>query len=133
MTTTPMAAQRRSPQGWATFVVVYLVLAGVLNLIWGIAALENKAYFASNGLLWSTLNTWGWIAIILGAIQMLGAGLVASRNAAGAVIAVFLAFCGIMFNFLSIGAYPVWSVILLVIDALIIWGVTVHSEQFVKE
>jgi hypothetical protein len=133
VSTTPMVAERSSPRGWSTFVVVYLLLAGVLNLVWGIAALENKAYFASNGLLWSTLNTWGWIAIILGAVQMLGAGLVASRNAAGAVIAVFLAFCGIMFNFLSIGAYPVWSVILLVIDGLIIWGVTVHSEQFVKE
>jgi hypothetical protein len=128
-----MGRELRSPQGWATFVAVYLLIAGVLNLIWGIAALENKAYFASDGLLWSTLNTWGWIAVVLGAVQLIGAGLVAARNAAGAVIAVFLAFCGIMFNFLSIGAYPVWSVILLVLDGLIIWGVTVHSEQFVKE
>jgi hypothetical protein len=128
-----MATQRRASQGWAIFVAVYLMIAGVLNVIWGIAALENKAYFTSEGLLWSTLNTWGWVAIVVGAIQLFGAALVAARSAAGAVIAVFLAFCGILFNFLSIGAYPVWSAILLLIDGLIIWGVTVHSEQFVRE
>lgn len=133
MSTTPMAAQRHSSHGWATFVAVYLMIAGVLNVIWGIAALENKAYFTSEGLLWSTLNTWGWVAIVVGAIQLVGAALVAGRSAAGAVIAVFLAFCGILFNFLSIGAYPIWSAVLLLIDGLIIWGVTVHSEQFVRE
>lgn len=114
------------------FVAVYLLIAGVLNLIWGIAALENKSYFATGGLLWSELNTWGWVAIVVGAIQVLGAGLVAARNVAGAVIAAVLAFCGIMLNFLSIGAYPIWSAILLVVDAMIIWAVTVHSEQFTK-
>ncbi len=133
MSTTPIASPRSSSHGWATFVAVYLLMAGVLNLIWGIAALENKAYFVNGGLLWSTLNTWGWVAIILGAIQLFGAALVAARSAAGAVIAIFLAFCGILFNFLSIGAYPIWSAILLLIDGLIIWGVTVHSEQFVRE
>jgi hypothetical protein len=108
------------------------MIAGVLNIVWGIAALANKSYFVSGGLLWSELNTWGWVAIILGAIQMLGSALVAARNAAGALIAGFLAFCGILLNFLSIGAYPVWSAILLVIDALVIWGVTVHADEFMK-
>jgi hypothetical protein len=49
------------------------------------------------------------------------------------VIAGFLAFFGIMLNFLSIGAYPVWSVILLVVDAMIIWAVTVHADAFVTD
>lgn len=133
MSTSPMAAERRTSHGWAVFVAVYLLIAGVLNLIWGIAALENKAYFTTNGLLWSSLNTWGWVAIVVGAIQLIGSACVAARMAFGAVVAVFLAFCGIIFNFLSIGAYPVWSAILLLIDGLIIWGVTVHSEQFVRE
>jgi hypothetical protein len=122
-----------SSSGWATFVAVYLTIMGVLNIVWGIAALSNKSYFISGGLLWSELNTWGWAAIILGAIQVLGAMLVAARRAGGAVIAGFLAFCGIMLNFLSIGAYPVWSVTLLVIDALVIWAVTVHADAFITD
>jgi hypothetical protein len=132
VSTTPTPTQQsRAVGGWAIFVAVYLLIAGVLNIIWGIAALDDKSYFVSGGLLWESLNTWGWVAIIVGGLQMLGAILVAARSAAGAVIAGFLAFCGIMLNFLSIGAYPVWSITLLVIDALIIWGVTVHSDEFV--
>jgi hypothetical protein len=131
---TPTSTQQyQSSSGWATFVAVYLSIAGVLNIIWGIAALSSKSYFISGGLLWSELNTWGWVAIIVGAIQVIGAMLVAARRAGGAVIAGFLAFFGIMLNFLSIGAYPVWSTILLVIDALIIWGVTVHADAFVTD
>jgi hypothetical protein len=127
------AGEQTSSPGWALFVAAYLVIAGVLNIIWGIVALDNKSYFVSGGLLWSELNTWGWIAIVVGAIQILGSMLVAARRAGGAVIAGFLAFFGIMLNFLSIGAYPVWSVIMLVVDAMIIWAVTVHSDAMLRE
>jgi hypothetical protein len=130
---TPTTQEYQSSSGWATFVAVYLTLTGVLNIVWGIAALSNKSYFTTGGLLWSELNTWGWVAIIVGAIQVLGAILVAARRAGGAIIAGTLAFFGIMLNFLSIGAYPVWSVILLVIDAIIIWAVTVHSDAFLTD
>jgi hypothetical protein len=140
MSSTPTSGQQYRPQGeytsspgWALFVAAYLVIAGVLNIVWGIVALDNKSYFTSGGLLWSELNTWGWIAIIVGAIQILGSMLVAARRAGGAVIAGFLAFFGIMLNFLSIGAYPVWSVIMLVVDAMIIWAVTVHSDAMLRE
>ncbi|HWX45033.1 MAG TPA: hypothetical protein VNY52_06895 [Solirubrobacteraceae bacterium] len=129
----PQRDYQQSSPGWAVFVAAYLGIAGILNVIWGIAALDNKAYFTSGGLLWSSLNTWGWIAIVVGAIQILGAILVAARRAGGAIIAGSLAFIGIMLNFLSIGAYPVWSVIGLVIDSLIIWAVTVHSDAFLDE
>lgn len=122
-----------SSSGWATFVAAYLTIVGVLNVIWGIVALSNKTYFISGGLVWSELNTWGWVAIVIGAIQIIGALLVAARRAGGAVIAGTLAFFGIMLNFLSIGAYPVWSAVMLVVDALIIWAVTVHSDAFVTD
>lgn len=139
MSATPPSTQQyrqgeeHSSPGWAIFVAAYLVIAGVLNIIWGIVALDNKSYFVSGGLLWSELNTWGWVAIIVGAIQILGSILVAARRAGGAIIAGFLAFFGIMLNFLSIGAYPVWSVILLVLDAMIIWAVTVHSDALLSD
>ena len=132
MSTTPSSDRTGSSrEGWAGFVAIYLLIAGILNLIWGVAALEDKSYFASGGLLWSSLNTWGWVAIVFGAIQAVGALLIIAGNLAGALIAGFLAFCGILLNFLSIGAYPIWSAILLAIDALIIWAVTVHGDQFV--
>ena len=37
---------------------------------------------------------------------------------------------GSLMNFLSIGAHPAWSVIAMSCDALVLWAVTVHSDQF---
>ena len=117
--------------GWVTFVASYLAIAGVLNVLWGVAALAEKRNFAEDGLIWSTLSTWGWIVLIVGAVQLVGAFLVISRRTAGPVVAASLAFVGLLANFLSIGAYPIWSVILLVVNALILWAATVHSDEFV--
>lgn len=117
--------------GWPVFVAVYLLTVGILNALWGIAAIAEKDNFVEDGLVWSTLQTWGWVVLIVGVVQLLGSGLVVARRAGGAVIAGFLAFLGLLVNFLSIGAYPIWAVILMAIDALILWAVTVHSDEFV--
>lgn len=127
----PVLSQSDRRSGWVTFVALYLGIAGVLNLVWGIAALSNKSYFVQDGLLWSHLNTWGWIMIVVGAVQLAGAGLVAARVGVGVVIAAGLACLGLIVNFLSIGAYPLWSGVLLVIDGLILWAVAAHSDDFI--
>lgn len=127
MSSTPAGTR----SGWPVFVAVYLLTVGILNVLWGIAAIAEKENFVEDGLVWSTLQAWGWVVLIVGAVQLLGAGLVVARRAGGAMIAGFLAFLGLLVNFLSIGAYPIWAVILMAIDALILWAVTVHSDEFV--
>jgi hypothetical protein len=115
--------------GWITFAGTYLVLAGVLTLIWGIAALSKKSYFAEEGLLWSKLSVWGTVAILVGVAQILGGGLIYLRRMGGLIIGLVLAMCGILLNFITIGAYPIWSCIGIVANALVLWAVTVHGEQ----
>lgn len=124
-------APKRRLSGWVAFVGIYLVIAGVLNVLWGVAALSNKQFFVEDSLVWANLDFWGWTALIVGVAQIVGAGLVAARRVGGPIIAGFLAFMGLLHNFLSIGAYPIWSAILIAVDALILWAVTVHSDEFV--
>lgn len=128
MNSTP--GRRAARSGWVTFVGAYLALAGVLNVLWAAGALADKRNFAENELVWSTLSTWGWIALFIGAAQLLGAVLVVTRKGAGPWIAGFLGFLGLMVNFLAIGAYPIWSAILMGVNALVLWACTVHSDEF---
>src|SRR3954447_8196645 len=106
--------------GWVSFVTILLLTLGVLHLLYGLGALAQKDYFTEDGLLYSNLKLWGWLAIGLGALQLVAAFLVAKRNEMGAITAVFLAFFGVIGNFLAIGAYPVWSIVLIVANALVI-------------
>jgi hypothetical protein len=130
MTAQAAPDSRRIGSGWVAFAGTYLGIAGVLNLIWRITALSKKSYFLEDGLVWSSLSTWGWIAVIIASIQILAGGLLFARKLGGILIAVVLAMCGILLNFLSIGAYPVWSIVAMVCNALVLWAVTVHSDQF---
>jgi hypothetical protein len=48
-------------------------------------------------------------------------------------MAIVLAMVGVLLNFISVGAYPIWSSIAMVCNALVLWAVTVHSDQFEAE
>ncbi|MBX5468341.1 MAG: hypothetical protein IRZ21_00395 [Thermoleophilaceae bacterium] len=118
--------ERPRGEGWVMFAIVYLGIVGVLNIIYGIAALENKQYFNEGDLLWSSLRTWGWVAIVLGACQILVAGLIRARTVLGAMLGITLASFAFIASFLAIGAYPVWSVIAMVMEAFVIWALAVN-------
>ncbi len=117
--------------GWVTFAAIYLFISGGLNLIWGITAYAKKDYFHEAELVASSLSTWGSIALVVGVIQVVVAALVAGRKTGGMLMAIVLAMSGIFFNLFSIGAYPVWSIIAMVCSGLVLWAVTVHSDEFI--
>ena len=104
-------------------------VSGAANLAWGVAALSDSRQFVEDGLVFSTLNFWGWIAVILGGFQVLGGGLVLARRLGGMIIAIVLAGGGVLVNFMNIGAYPIWSCVAIVCNLLVLWAVTVHGEQ----
>jgi hypothetical protein len=116
--------------GWIAFAGAYMLIAGVMNVIWGIVALSNKSAFVEGGLVWSNLSTWGWVAIIVGAGQCLAGLLILSRRFAGQWLGGIFAFIGIMMSFLSAGAYPLWSLLAIAANALVLWAVTVHGDEF---
>jgi hypothetical protein len=115
-------------QNWAVFVVMLFVILGVFNLIDGIAALANDDYFAADELLFGDLSMWGTIFLVVGAVQLLTAFLVWRGSFAGAMLGITLAGLNAVLALLSIGAYPVWSVIILVLDGVVIYALTVHGD-----
>jgi hypothetical protein len=57
--------------GRAMFAAVLLIVGGVLNVIYGIAAIGNSSLFVHNThYVFSNLKTWGWITLILGILEI---------------------------------------------------------------
>jgi len=117
--------------GWSAFAGVYLMLAAMLNVLWGITALSKKDFFIEDGLVWSSLSTWGWIAILAAIVQFVTGALIFARRMGGMILGIVVAMAGMLVNLVSIGAYPLWSCIGLVCNALVLWAVTVHSDELV--
>jgi hypothetical protein len=118
--------------GWVVFAAALLILLGCFHVIQGIAALAKDEIFVvrSDGLIVNIDYTaWGWAHIIGGAIAVLvGACLLAGQMWAR-IIAVLVAMLSAVANAVFLPAYPLWSALMIVIDLLVIWAVTVHGSE----
>ena len=117
--------------GRATFVAVLLFMAGTLNIIYGIGALDDANIFVNDKrYIFTNLNTMGWVLIVLGAIQ-LGAGFsLYAGNTFGRVIGIIGASLGAIAALLSIGgAYPWWSLGIFFLCVYIVHGIFIYGED----
>ncbi|MGO9971760.1 MAG: hypothetical protein ACLP01_02805 [Solirubrobacteraceae bacterium] len=116
--------------GRVLFVAIMLLIAGVLNIIYGIAAVGNAHFFANTAYVFSSLHTWGWITIIIGVIQ-LGAGLsLMAGGGFGLVIGIIAASLGAIESLLSVGgAHPWWSLGIFALCLWILYGLVVYGTE----
>jgi hypothetical protein len=116
--------------GRAVFVAILLMIAGTLNVIYGIAAISNANFYAgTTHYVFSSLHTWGWITVILGAIQLLGGFSLVGGGAFGRVIGLIAASLGAIGALLSVGgAYPFWSLGIFALCVICIHGLVVYGE-----
>jgi hypothetical protein len=116
-----------SRSGWLTFAGVMFIVAGALNLLWGIAAIADDDYFRVDELLFGDLSAWGAVYLAFGAIQVGLGALILYRKGFGIAVGALVATVHGIVAMASIGAYPLWSTAILAIDALIIYGLVVHG------
>jgi hypothetical protein len=114
-------------RGFITLAGVMLFIAAAANALWGIAAFANDDYFAADELLFGDLSTWGGIYLAIGAVQLVTAVAIFNKSHLGALVGIVIAGLNAIAQLMAIGAYPVWSVIVLVIDGLIIYGLCVYG------
>jgi hypothetical protein len=117
--------------GRVVFAATLLLLAGTLNIIYGIGALDDANIFTDDRrYIFTNLNTLGWVLIILGAIQLVGGISLMSGNALGRVIGIVGAGLGAIGALLSIGgSYPWWSLAIFFLCIYIIHGIIVFGED----
>jgi hypothetical protein len=98
----------------------------------GLVALLDDGFYAvsSDGLVVDVnYNTWGWIHIAIGLVGVLvGIGLVAG-NMAARIAGVAVAFLSALVNLAFISAYPVWSFMVIALDVIVIYAITVHGHE----
>jgi hypothetical protein len=77
----------------------------------------------------SDLNTWGWIAIAFGTIEFLAAFSIWRGGAFGRWFGIFVAGLAVIAAMMMIPAYPFWSLTLVAIDLLVIYGLVAYGGK----
>jgi len=116
--------------GLVLFAGVLLVVAGLWNMIYGIAAIARSHVFVANAhYVFGSLRSWGWITLIFAVLLLIaGVGVMAGNQLARwfAVAVVGLNAIDQMF---FIQAYPFWSVIIIAMDVVALYGLCAYGSR----
>jgi hypothetical protein len=117
--------------GWVAFASFMLVLAGMFGIIDGLVALINDEVYlvTKEGVVAFDFTTWGWIHLCLGIIVLVAGFAVLSGQLWARLVGVFVATLSAVSQIAFITAFPLWSVVIIGIDVLIIYGLLVHGEE----
>lgn len=126
-----MGTKERNPAavgGWVMFAGAVMFVVGVFDVIQGLVALfkEEVYIIPSSGLVVSTDYTlWGWALLIWGIILVLGALSLFSLSEAGRWFAIVVVAINMIGQFAWFPAYPLWSLIVIILSAAVLWALTV--------
>jgi hypothetical protein len=118
--------------GWVVFAGTMLVMLGCFQAVEGFVAIFDDGYYhvTPGGLLVEVDYTaWGWTHLLLGVLIVLSGIGVLAGNVAARAVAVLLAGLSALVNLAFIEAYPIWSVIVIAVDVLVIYALTVHGGE----
>lgn len=131
----PQYAEHTRASGWAGWVVfagIMMVLLGSFHVIDGLIALFNDQYFlvTRSGLAVSAdFTAWGWVHLIWGVLVIAAGFAVFSGKVWARSVGVGVAAFSALLNLGFLSAYPIWSVMMIAIDILVIWALTVHGGE----
>jgi hypothetical protein len=114
------------------FAGIIMMMIGIFQAISGLVALFNDEYYLvrpSGLLLTFDFTTWGWVHLLLGVVVFLaGAGVLVGQTWAR-VVGILIAAVSAIVNIAFLAAYPVWSTIIITLDVLVIYALTVHGRE----
>jgi hypothetical protein len=115
--------------GRSFFAATLLVVGGVLNIIWGIAAIGNSSFFTHNAhYVFSNLKTWGWVTLILGILELIASVSLVRGGLYGRWFAIAMGCLAAIDSLLNIAAYPFWSIAVFALSLWIVHGLIIYGE-----
>jgi hypothetical protein len=116
------------------FAVIMMIMTGVFQALTGLVAIFDNALYVATDACPFRLNTatWGWINVIVGVVVALAGWAVFSGRTWGRVVGIILATLSAIANFLFIPYYPLWAILIIVLDVFVIWALAVHGREMAE-
>lgn len=119
--------------GVVTFAGALFLVLAFFNAVDGVVAFADPGHFYinENGLLVvQNYDAYGFVLLVIAGIELLiGAGIL-MRMRAAQWFGILIALVSVVIHFLYFKHYPAWSVIALALDAIVIYALTVHGDEF---
>jgi hypothetical protein len=115
--------------GRAIFAGVFLMIAGILNIIYGIAGINKSHFFTQNAhYVFAHLRGWGWITLILGILEVLASLSLFAGHAFGRYFGIVAGSLAAVGALLELPSYPLWSIAIFALSLWIVHGLIIYGE-----
>lgn len=117
--------------GWVFFAGFMMIILGIFQAIAGLTALINNKWLVvtEHNLLMFNFTTWGWIHLLIGIVVLVAGFSVMHGSLWARIVGILIATISAIANLAYMNTYPVWSIIIIVIDILVIYALTVHGGE----
>ena len=135
LTTRPQSgAGRRHAEGrgygMVVFASILLFVISFFNMIYGIAAIANSHVFVAGAhYVIGDLRAWGWVTLIIAAVQLVAAGGVLMGNQLARWFAVAVVGLNAIEMMFFIPAYPFWALVIIAVDVVALWGLCAYGSR----
>jgi hypothetical protein len=123
--------------GWVFFAGVMMIFMGSLHAIDGLVGIFKKEVYVAgaNGQLVVSWNytTWGWIFLIVGIIVICAGFAVMTGAIWARIIGITVAGISMIVNIAFLAAFPIWSLILIGLDVVVIYALAVHGGELKEQ
>jgi hypothetical protein len=125
-----MTANPERVTGWWLFAGVLLTVAGIINIIYGIAAISDSKYFAENVTLIATdLKNYGWVILLVGVVELTAGASLFVGGSWGRFVGIVAAGLNAILYLLTIPAAPFWSLSLFLLSIVILYELSKSAPQ----
>lgn len=117
--------------GWITFAATMMIILGSFHAIAGFVGIFEEDYYQvgeSDLVVTVDYTTWGWTHLILGILVALAGGALLRGATWARIVAIVLAVVSSIANLAFMAAYPLWSLIMITLNIVVIYAVTAHGD-----
>lgn len=117
--------------GWVLFAGVILMVSGVVQAIHGLGTLLNNDFLlvTTTRAVVVNVTAWGWVHLIGGLLLVAAGYSVINGNAFGRIVAVIVTSLALIANISYVTAYPIWTLLLIAVDVLVLYALVVHGSE----
>ena len=116
----------------ATFAAVLLLITALMDILQGLAAINDPDFFAAgSGYAFGfDVTAWGWSHVVLGVVSAVVAIGIMTRQSWAQVVGMIIAGFAMLMNFAWLPHYPLWGLVLIAVNGFVIWALTVQLKGY---
>jgi hypothetical protein len=112
------------------FAGLMLLASSALNAVYGFSAIYRDDYVAEEEFLYGPVSLWGWLAVGIAVVMLITALGLFARGPTASLFGTLIAGLNAVVHLLAIAANTGLSIVVIAVDALIIYGLSTHGFDY---